>query len=287
VTHTAQVPPGGQLQVQSAWTNKGVAPAYRAWPLAYRLRSSSDAVVAQWRSSADVRTWQPGTFSTGDTFTVPANVPQGTYSLDVAVLREDASEAYVQLAIASTRSDLWHSISQVRVGNATSTPVPPAGVAFIGADAVTKGSWRGVYGSAGFQLIGGQQSLPAYATVTPIGASGPFVWSASTVNLRALQQLTSTTRLAACWHSTTWYDIKVQFSDGNAHRVALYMLDWNYAGRSQRVDVLDAGGKLVDTRTLSDMTNGQYLVWNVSGGATFRVTRTGALNAVVSGLFFD
>jgi hypothetical protein len=162
-----------------------------------------------------------------------------------------------------------------------------AGVAFVGADSVTKGSWRGVYGSAGFQLIGGQQSLPVYATVAPIGASGPFIWSSSTTDVRALQQLTSTKRLAACWHATTWYDIKVQFSDDNAHRVALYMLDWNYSGRSQRVDVLDAGGKVVDTRTVSDMTGGQYLVWNVSGGATFRVTRTGALNAVVSGLFFD
>jgi hypothetical protein len=135
-------------------------------------------------------------------------------------------------------------------------------------------------------LIGGQQSLPAYATVTPIGAA-PFVWSSSTTDLRALQQLTSTTRLAACWFASAPFDIKVQFSDGNAHRVALYMLDWSYSGRSQRVDVLDADGKVLDTRTVSAFTNGQYLIWSVSGSATFRVTRTAGPSAVVSGLFFD
>jgi hypothetical protein len=159
--------------------------------------------------------------------------------------------------------------------------------AFVGADAATKGSWPGVYGSAGFQLIGGQQNLPAYATVTPIGASGPFVWSPSTTDVRALQQLTSAKRLAACWFASAPLGIKVQFSDGNAHRVALYMLDWSYSARSQRVDVLDADGKVLDTQTVSAFTNGQYLVWSVSGSVTFRVTRTAGPSAVVSGLFFD
>jgi hypothetical protein len=105
--------------------------------------------------------------------------------------------------------------------------------------------------------------------------------------VRALQQLTSAKRLAACWFASAPLGIKVQFSDGNAHRVALYMLDWSYSARSQRVDVLDADGKALDTRTVSAFTNGQYLVWSVSGSVTFRVTRTAGPSAVVSGLFFD
>ena len=31
------------MVLQSRWENKGVAPVYHAWPLAYRLRSGSGA----------------------------------------------------------------------------------------------------------------------------------------------------------------------------------------------------------------------------------------------------
>jgi hypothetical protein len=38
---------------------------------------------------------------------------------------------------------------------------------------------------------------------------------------------------------------------------------------------------------MSNFTAGQYLVWNLSGHVKLRITRTGGLNAVISGLFFD
>src|SRR5262249_3651172 len=39
------------------------------------------------------------------------------------------------------------------------------------------------------------------------------------------------------------------------------------------------------SRTLSNFSSGVYLVWNVSGHVTLRVTKTGGINAVASGLF--
>jgi hypothetical protein len=50
LTHTAEVHQGGSLFVKSRWENKGVAPIYHPWQLAYRLRSEADRVVATWRS---------------------------------------------------------------------------------------------------------------------------------------------------------------------------------------------------------------------------------------------
>ena len=41
----------------------------------------------------------------------------------------------------------------------------------------------------------------------------------------------------------------------------------------QRVDILNAAtGAVLDTRTVSAFNGGQWLVWNVTGGITLRVT---------------
>jgi hypothetical protein len=77
----------------------------------------------------------------------------------------------------------------------------------------------------------------------------------------------------------------VEFTDGKAHQVAMYCLDWT-GGRAEVIDVLDAvTGARLDTRTISSFTNGQYLIWNIAGHVVFRITSTSS-NAVVSGVFF-
>ena len=58
-------------------------------------------------------------------------------------------------------------------------------------------------------------------------------------------------------------------------------------GRAERVDVLDASSNAVlDSRTISGFQGGQYLVWNLKGHVTFRITLIAGPNAVLSGLFF-
>src|SRR5207248_1594584 len=82
--------------------------------------------------------------------------------------------------------------------------------------------------------------------------------------------------------------VDVNLTDGQSHRLALYALDWDRLGRSERVDVLDASsGAVLDTRTLSSFGGGQYLVWNLSGHVQLRLTNLAGQNAVLSGLFFD
>jgi hypothetical protein len=36
-------------------------------------------------------------------------------------------------------------------------------------------------------------------------------------------------------------------------------------GGTEEIEILDAGGVVVDTRTVSSFSGGQYLVWNLSG----------------------
>ncbi|MBP2676033.1 MAG: uncharacterized protein H6Q84_2873, partial [Deltaproteobacteria bacterium] len=118
LTHAAEARPGGLLRLTSLWENKGVAPAYHPWPLAYRLRSPADRVVAMWVSEGNLRSWLPGTHEVDEVVRIPPGVPAGAYSLDVAILTEDASAAHVELAIAGKRDDKWYPVSAIRIGGA-------------------------------------------------------------------------------------------------------------------------------------------------------------------------
>src|SRR4029077_12434427 len=126
-----------------------------------------------------------------------------------------------------------------------------------------------------------------YAAVTVSGAD-TYTWAASTADVRALQKAVGTDRIAATWYQNPAFTIDVNLTDGQAHQVALYVVDWDNRGRSETVELRDAAsGALLDSRALSALTSGQYWRWTVRGHVTMRVTNTAYPNAVVSGLFFD
>jgi hypothetical protein len=160
--------------------------------------------------------------------------------------------------------------------------------AFVDIDIATQGNWKTTYGADGYNVIEDVTSYPAYAVVTPTNSYIQGAWTNSTSDVRALQKASSNTdRLAATWYSQTAMTFDINILDSNTHRLALYVLDWDFAGRSERVDVLDVNGKILDTQILSNFGNGQYLVWNLGGHVTLRVTNLGATSAaVVSGFFF-
>jgi len=106
--------------------------------------------------------------------------------------------------------------------------------------------------------------------------------------VQALQKPGGADRIAAVWYSPTNFTIDVNITDGQVHQIALYGLDYPLEGRSQRIDVLNATTQAVlDTRTVSGFSGGQYWVWQIGGHVTFRITNMGPGNAVLSGVFFD
>lgn len=114
MTHATEAQPGRTLSLQSRWENVGVAPIYHDWPLAYRLRSAEDGVVARWASSAQLRQWLPGPqHEVEDTVVLPESVPIGLYVLDVAILDREGRAPFVDLAISGKRQDRWYPISTV------------------------------------------------------------------------------------------------------------------------------------------------------------------------------
>jgi hypothetical protein len=171
---------------------------------------------------------------------------------------------------------------------ATTPPVNvSAAAAFVKVDTATMGSWEGVYGADGQGLEGDLVRYPAYAQVA-VGGAQTFTWAGSTPDLRALQKASNPNdRIAATWYSATNFSIDVNLTDGQTHQIALYAMDWDNSPRLERVDVLDASSQtLLDSRNVSNFRQGDYLVWNVQGHVTFRITNLSSANAVVSGIFF-
>jgi PKD repeat protein len=157
---------------------------------------------------------------------------------------------------------------------------------FTQTDTTTQGNWTGVYGAAGYNVIGSTSSYPSYATVTPSGQAS-WTWAATTSDVRGLLIPGSTSnRIAGCWFNSTSFTIDVNLTDGQVHPVSLYALDWDSQGRSERIQVLNASsGAVLNTQTISSFSGGEYLTWNVSGHVQFKVTSLGGNSAVVSGLF--
>jgi hypothetical protein len=161
-----------------------------------------------------------------------------------------------------------------------------ATAAFVKTDSTTQGTWKGVYGANGSAIDNDSTNYPVYAQVT-LNNEFAYTWSASTADVRALQKYAGSDRIASTWYASSSFNIDVNITDGNTHQVAVYCLDWDYGGRSERIDVLDGtNGSVLDSRSVSGFSNGVYLVWTVSGHVNFRVTTTGLGNAVASGLFF-
>jgi hypothetical protein len=195
---------------------------------------------------------------------------------------------HVTVKITNTNLSPNAVLSGLFFGGAGSTGTGGTGTAtFVKTDSTTAGSWKGVYGVDGYNVFNDGTSYPSYVAVTSSGYS-PYIWASSTSDTRGLQKAVSTTdRIAACWFTGVSLSVSLAFNDSQTHQVGLYLLDWDHGGRTERVDVLDSNGTVLDTRSASAFGSGQYLVWTLGGHVTVRVTNTnGASNAVVSGLFF-
>ena len=132
--------------------------------------------------------------------------------------------------------------------------------------------------------------MPSYAATSQTGGLD-YTWSLASTDARALVDPGNpSSHLATTLYSQS-FTIDVNLTDGNAHEVSLYLLDFDTSNvRSEHIEVIDPStNRTLDMRTVSSFSNGLYLTWVVSGHVQFRVTNlaTNTTSAVVSGLFFD
>lgn len=177
------------------------------------------------------------------------------------------------------RQERGCSVGSVATGAAANS------AAFVTTDSTTKGAWKAAYGSDGYNVIGDALQYPAYVNVST--AAMPFVWTAQTSDVRALERVSASGNIAGAYYNATSFTVDFRFSDTSQHLVAGYFMDWDSLNRTETVQILDGdSGAVLDTRSLSSFSGGVYLVWNLTGHVTMKLTNTGPNNAVISGIFF-
>lgn len=112
-TYPAAVPPQGKLAFTTWWENKGVAPCYKSFPLALRLKGQDRTQILP--TDADIRTWLPGDVVYDNAVFIPAGMPPGDYDLSIAILDPVSNTPKIKLAIADMQPDGWYPLGKIRV----------------------------------------------------------------------------------------------------------------------------------------------------------------------------
>lgn len=112
-SYPGQVETGGKLLFQSWWENRGVAPCYKDFTLAVRLLSDNQSIVLP--ADAKIKEWLPGDNVYDHSLWVPADVSEGTYKLQVAIVDRMKYEPRVKLAIEGRQDDGWYQLGQIEV----------------------------------------------------------------------------------------------------------------------------------------------------------------------------
>jgi len=114
LTYPSKVAPGGDLRFTSWWENKGVAPCYRSFRLAFRLKKSDGDVVLV--TDADIRSWLPGDNIYDSAVRIPANTAEGQYDLQIGILDDRINKPRVSLAIEGRVPDGWYNMGKIDIG---------------------------------------------------------------------------------------------------------------------------------------------------------------------------
>jgi hypothetical protein len=112
-TYQTPARPGGKLAFTSWWENKGVAPCYRAFPLALRLSGANGSVVLE--TWADIRNWLPGDAIYDNSVFLPFDLKPGSYELSIGILDPATRQPKVKLAIAGVTAEGWYPLGKIEV----------------------------------------------------------------------------------------------------------------------------------------------------------------------------
>jgi hypothetical protein len=101
------------MQYHAWWENQGVAPCYRDYPLAFRLKGPEGCFII--KTPVDIRGWLPGDVFLDNEIYIPDGLPLGEYELQIAMLGKEADEPAIRFASAGREADGWYGLGRVEV----------------------------------------------------------------------------------------------------------------------------------------------------------------------------
>lgn len=112
-TYPSAVKAQDALPITSWWENKGVAPLYKEYRLAVRLKNAEKTEILI--TSAKLPEWLPGDVVHDEVLFIPLGVPAGKYSLEIAIVSPVTYEPRVKLGIAGVNEEGWYPMGQIDV----------------------------------------------------------------------------------------------------------------------------------------------------------------------------
>lgn len=155
-------------------------------------------------------------------------------------------------------------------------------VKFVAKDTTTQGRWVGKYGNTANWLCGMNPNNFSALTLTEV-FQGQQQWNyqAMPTDPRTLSGIEDV------WYGIQPFSATLSFVSSVTTQLAIYCCDYDRQNRSQRIDVLDSTGKVLDTQTISGFGDGVWLVWAIQGNVTLRFTALAGPNAVCSAFCYD
>ncbi|BBE20203.1 hypothetical protein AQPE_4394 [Aquipluma nitroreducens] len=112
-TYPSVVTVQGQLRITSWWENKGVAPIYKDYKFALRIKNTEKTVILS--TSANILNWFPGDIVHDENLYIPHDMPVGTYELEIAIVSPVSYEPKVKLAIDGVNEDGWYPMGKIEI----------------------------------------------------------------------------------------------------------------------------------------------------------------------------
>lgn len=104
---------GEKIMIKSWWDNRGVAPIYKEYLLALKLKNEQTSEVII--TDADITSWFPGDNLYDDGLFIPRDIPAGNYDLQIAIVDRQSHQPKVKLAITGMNKEGWYPLGKIDI----------------------------------------------------------------------------------------------------------------------------------------------------------------------------
>lgn len=103
----------GKLSFETWWENKGVAPCYKHFSLAIKLKNEKDSIT--FVTDANITGWLPGDNLYDNSVFIPRTFTPGKYDVQIAIIDPLTGKPKIQLAIEGKDAGGWYDLGKIKV----------------------------------------------------------------------------------------------------------------------------------------------------------------------------
>jgi hypothetical protein len=112
-SYPESITPSEKLSFTSWWENKGVAPCYKKYCLAIRLKNQKRNEVII--TDADITSWMPGDNLYDNSIFIPVDMPEGEYQLQIGIVDRQLHQPKVKLGMEGKDSEGWYIVGSISI----------------------------------------------------------------------------------------------------------------------------------------------------------------------------